>query len=52
MGDSLVDLGLQDALRYVQINIMPSVVLLARDVGFVAVTSLTCVSPPTPAGDR
>lgn len=44
MADSLVDLGIQDALRYVHVNILPSVVLLVRDISMIAVTSLTCVS--------
>jgi hypothetical protein len=30
MADSLVDLGLEGALKYVHVNILPSVVLLAR----------------------
>ena len=44
MADSLVDLGIQDALRYVHVNILPSVVLLVRDISMIVVTSLTCVS--------
>lgn len=47
MADSLVDLGIQDALRYVHVNIIPSVVLLVRDISMITVTSLTCVSSDT-----
>ena len=44
MADSLVDLGIQDALRYVNLDIIPSVVTVVRDVMMILVTSLTCVS--------
>mmetsp|Transcript_5197 Transcript_5197/g.13206 ORF Transcript_5197/g.13206 Transcript_5197/m.13206 type:complete len:165 (+) Transcript_5197:518-1012(+) len=44
MADSLLgDLGLQDALKYVHVNIFPSVVLLVRDCSMVLVTSATCI---------
>ena len=46
MADSLVDLGLQDALKYVHVNILPSIVLLVRDCSMVLVISATCVSAP------
>ena len=48
MADSLVDLGIQDALRYVNVDIIPSIVTVARDVMMILVTSLTCVSGPPP----
>ena len=48
MADSLVDLGLQDALRYIHVNLLPSVVLLVRDVGMLAVTAMTCVRGASP----
>ena len=43
MSDALVDLGIQDALRYVHVNILPSVVLVCRDVAHIAVISVSCV---------
>ena len=43
MADSLVDLGLQDALRYVHVNILPSIVLVTRDVAHVVVVAVACV---------
>ena len=43
MGDALVDLGIQDALRYVHVNILPSVVLVCRDVTHIAVIAVSCV---------
>ena len=43
MGDALVDLGIQDALRYVHVNILPSVVLVCRDVTHIAVVAVSCV---------
>lgn len=48
MADSLVDLGLQDALRYIHVNLLPSVVLLVRDVSMLAVTAMTCVRCASP----
>jgi hypothetical protein len=48
MADSLVDLGLQDALRYIHVNLLPSVVLLVRDVSMLAVTAMTCVRGASP----
>jgi len=53
MADSLLgDLGLQDALKYVHVNIFPSVVLLVRDCSMVLVTSATCVSAPPSIAPR
>ena len=46
MADSLVDLGIQDALRYVNVDIIPSIVTVARDVMMILVMGLTCVSGP------
>ena len=43
MSDALVDLGIQDALRYVHVNILPSVVLVCRDVAHIAVITVSCV---------
>ena len=43
MSDALVDLGIQDALRYVHVNILPSVVLVCRDVTHIAVVAVSCV---------
>ena len=43
MSDALVDLGIQDALRYVHVNILPSVVLVCRDVAHIVVITVSCV---------
>lgn len=44
MADSLVNLGLQDGLQYVHVNILPALVLVVRDVAHIAVIAVTCVS--------
>ena len=46
MADSLVDLGLQDALRYVHVNILPSIVLVTRDVAHVDYVLRVRLTPP------
>ena len=44
MADSLVNLGLQDGIQYVHVNILPALVLVARDVAHIVVIAVTCVS--------
>jgi hypothetical protein len=43
MSDALVDLGIQDALRYVHANLLPSVVLVVRDVAHTVVGAVSCI---------
>ena len=41
--NAIVDFGIQDALRYVHVNLMPSVVLVVRDVAHIVVIAVSCI---------